>query len=132
MVEHKITAEEISANNVKSAADHIKDKDVRNTKNIFDQLPELIVHKFNDFVDWVKTELDSRYTKTATDERINERIKETGGGNMLSEEYAVEGEVGVVKTAANARQLDGKNADYFMAKVNFEFDEATHTLNITL
>lgn len=132
MNKYKISEEEIAANNVKSAADHITDKDVQKTKNIFDRLPELIAHKFNGFVDWVKTELDNRYTKTATDERITERIKQTGGGNMLSEEYAVEGEVGVVKTAANARQLDGKNADYFMAKANFEFDEATQTLNITL
>lgn len=132
MAEHKITTEEISANNVKSAADHITDKDVQKTKNVFDRLPELIARKFNDFVDWVKTELDSRYTKTATEKIITERIKETGGGDMLSSEYAAEGEIGVVKTAANARQLAGKNADYFMFRANFEFDEATQTLNITL
>lgn len=130
MDKYKITENE-KVSGVVAAPNTLTDT-AQNNKMVFDRLPKLIADKFNGFVDAVKTKFTEYYTKEETDEQITERIKYTGGGDMLSEEYAVEGEVGVVKTAANARQLDGKNADYFMAKANFEFDEATATLKITL
>ena len=130
MDKYKITENE-KVSGVVAAPTTLTDT-AQNNKMVFDRLPKLIADKFNDFVDAVVEKFKGYYTKKETDEQITERIKETGGGDMLSSEYATEGEPGVVKMATNARQLDGKNADYFMAKANFEFDKATGTLNITL
>ena len=137
MVEHKIKAEEISANNVKSAADHITDKDVRKTKNIFDRLPELIVARFNDFIDAVVEKFTDYYTKEETVAAIDNKVVAIGKGNMDSSVYDKNKD----GTVEDSDRLGGELPSHYataeqlaamMPKANFEFDEATGTLNITL
>ena len=129
MDKYKITENE-KVSGVVAAPNTLTDT-AQNNKMVFDRLPKLIADKFNDFVDAVKTKFTAYYTAQQTIDLVNSTLVAIGEGDMTKNEYATE-EEGVVKTAANARQLDGKNADYFMAKANFEFDEATATLKITL
>lgn len=129
MDKYKITENE-KVSGVVAAPNTLTDT-AQNNKMVFDRLPKLIADKFNDFVDAVKTKFTEYLTAQQTRDLVNSTLVKIGEGDMTKNEYATE-EEGVVKTAANARQLDGKNADYFMAKANFEFDEATATLKITL
>lgn len=129
MEEYKITENE-KVSGVVAAPTTLTDT-AQNNKMVFDRLPKLIADKFNNFVDAVKTKFTEYLTAQQTIDLVNSTLIAIGEGDMTKTEYATE-EKGVVKTAANARQLDGKNADYFMAKANFEFDKATGTLNITL
>ena len=134
MVENKIEAEEVSANNVKSAADHITDKDVQKTKNIFDRLPELIVARFNDFVDAVIEKFKGYYTKEETNEEIKMLMSAIGKGNMVAEVYDTnkDGTVNDSDCLGGIPAKDYAKVTETMMKANFEFDEATGTLNITL
>ena len=137
MVEHKIKAEEVSANNVKSAADHITDKDVQKTKNIFDRLPELIVARFNNFIDAVVEKFKGYYTKEQTNEEIKKLMSAIGKGDMVADVYDTDKD----GTVNDSDRLGGELPSHYataeqlaamMPKANFEFDEATGTLNITL
>lgn len=129
MDKYKITENE-KVSGVVAAPTTLTDT-AQNNKMVFDRLPKLIADKFNNFVDAVKTKFTEYLTAQQTIDLVNSTLAAIGAGDMTKGEYATE-EEGVVRTAANARQLDGKNADYFMAKANFEFDEATATLRITL
>lgn len=137
MVENKIKAEEVSANNVKSAADHITDKDVQKTKNIFDRLPELIVARFNDFVDAVVEKFKGYYTKEETVAAIDNKVKAIGTSDMATAIYDTDKD----GTVNDSDRLGGELPSHYataeqlaamMPKANFEFDEATATLKITL
>lgn len=92
MDEYKITAEEVSANNVKAAADLVKGEPSEN-KNIFDRLPELIVERHNGLAGAV-------YSKEETDSVINSKITEIGAGDMAKAVYDADGD-GIVDAAEN-------------------------------
>ena len=53
MDEFKISQSEIANNNVKSAADYVRE-DPRDIKNLFDRLPELIASRHNQLVDFLQ------------------------------------------------------------------------------
>ena len=118
MSDYIITTEEVDANKVKSAANHITGSNVQDNKNIFDRLPELIVRKFNEFVADVVEKFGEYYTKEETDDAIKERIIHTGNGNMLMEDYGGSSE-GTVKNADN---LGNKPADQFITKAGGVFE----------
>lgn len=74
--EYKITAAEISQNNVKSAADKV-DGTPQENKHIFDKLPELIAEKLNGFIQVVAAKFLEYYTKIEIDSKeaeINSKI----------------------------------------------------------
>ena len=79
----KITPQEISQNNVKSAADKINGSPQEN-KHIFDRLPELIAEKFNAFVEFIDGMF---YSKEEVEEAIDQRVIEIGAGDMAQGIY---------------------------------------------
>ena len=133
----KITAAEIAANNVKSAADYTSETNIQNNKNTFDRLPELIADKFNSFVDEVADEFENYYTKDCTDVLLENKVFESEAADMTKEEYGTD-QTGVVKCA---KEFDGHPIEYFataaqmaemMPKASFVFDADTGSLYITL
>lgn len=105
----KITNLEINEYNVKSAPDSLKaggNVTPRDIKNIFDRLPELIVQKFNAFVDYVTSDF---YTKEQTEKAISNRVTAIASADMQRSVYDSDND-GVVD---NAKKLDGYRAEYF-------------------
>ena len=126
----KITDTEIVQNSVKSAPDTLKAEGnvtTREIKHIFDKLPELIVQKFNAFVDYVT---GSYYTKEQTDNAIANRVVEIGSADMQKAVYDSDndGVVDNAKSAVNAENaysLDGKPIEYFASKTEVEAAQQT-------
>lgn len=106
MDKYKITDSEINENNVKSAADLLKGEP-RDNKNIFDRLPELIATKFNSFIDAV---VSNFYTKTETEEKINQKVSEMTNGGMSTFTYDKNNN-GIVD---DAEKLGGREAGVYL------------------
>ena len=139
MENYKITAQEISQNNVKSAADRL-DGTPKENKNVFDRLPELIAAKLNAFIEYVfgsvytkasvdeivDKKIDSTavykkedvYTKSETDSRINTAVFNSGSADMQKAVYDSDND-GVVEfadratVADNAQKLNGYSASHY-------------------
>ena len=111
MDKYIISAEEISANNVKSAADLLKGDPAQN-KSVFDRLPELIAEKLNGFITAVKAKFAEYYTKAETEAVIDERMQQAGGADMLQAVYD-KNHSGVVD---DAERLGGHLPEYFASQ----------------
>ena len=121
----KITDTEVVQNNVKSAPDTLRAEGnvtTREIKHIFDKLPELIVEKFNAFVDMVTADY---YTKAQTDSAIEQKVVEVGAADMQKAVYDSDND-GVVDSAMravnaeNAYTLNGQAAECFALKTDVE------------
>lgn len=108
MDKYIISAEEISANNVKSAADLLKGDPAQN-KSVFDRLPELIAEKLNGFIVAVKAKFAEYYTKAETEAVIDERMQQAGNADMQQAVYD-KNHNGVVD---DAERLGGHLPEYF-------------------
>ena len=111
MDKYIISAEEISANNVKSAADLLKGDPAQN-KSVFDRLPELIAEKLNGFIVAVKAKFAEYYTKAETEAVIDERMQQAGNADMQQAVYD-KNHSGVVD---DAERLGGHLPEYFTDK----------------
>ncbi|MBE6894543.1 MAG: hypothetical protein E7483_02925, partial [Ruminococcaceae bacterium] len=112
MDRYKITQDEVMCNNVKSAPTYLKGEDPAANKHIFDKLPELIVEKFNRFVDGFNTMVD---------EKLAEHDIMVGAGDMLRAVYDTDYD-GIVD---NTKRFDGHSADYFATKTELETAQTT-------
>ena len=115
----KITDMEVRDNQVKSAPDTLKaegNTSPRDIKHIFDKLPELIVQKFNAFVDFVTAEY---YTKSQTESAISERVVNIGASDMTKAVYDKNND-GVVDKADTADALGGVPAECFASKTDVQ------------
>ena len=110
MDNYRITDTEIRENSVDSQPHHLSG-DAEKIQKIFDALPTLIAHKFNDFVTAVSNKFKNYYTVEQTEDRINETMENIGAGDMAKKEFVEEGGTG---TVLNAKKLDGHGAEYFM------------------
>lgn len=111
MDKYIISAEEISANNVKSAADLLKGDPAQN-KSVFDRLPELIAEKLNGFIPAVKAKFAEYYTKAETEAVIDERMQQAGSADMQQAVYD-KNHNGVVD---DAERLGGHLPEYFASQ----------------
>lgn len=111
MDKYIISAEEISANNVKSAADLLKGDPSQN-KSVFDRLPELIAEKLNGFITAVKAKFAEYYTKAETEAVIDERMQQAGSADMQQAVYD-KNHNGVVD---DAERLGGHLPEYFVSQ----------------
>ena len=111
MDKYIISAEEISANNVKSAADLLKGDPAQN-KSVFDRLPELIAERLNGFITAVKAKFAEYYTKAETEAVIDERMQQAGNADMQQAVYD-KNRSGVVD---DAERLGGHLPEYFDEK----------------
>lgn len=110
----KITDYEVSQYNVKAAPDSLKaegDVTPRDVKHIFDRLPELIVEKFNSFVDYIA---NSFYTKEETEAAISKRVNDIGSADMCRAIYDTDND-GIVD---NAAMLGGNLPSYYAVKAD--------------
>ena len=98
----KITDLEISENGVEGAAHYFYGDPDENQK-IFDKLPKLIATKFNAFVEYIKNNF---CTKTEADEKISNKVKELGAGDMTKAVYDADGD-GTVDRAFEADNVRG-------------------------
>ena len=83
MEQYKITAQEVAQNNVKGVPDRL-DGTPQENKNIFDRLPELIVGRFNGFIDGMKSNF---YSREETERAISARVVEIGSSDMTKAVY---------------------------------------------
>ena len=136
MDNYKITDTEIRDNSVDSQPHRISG-DAEKLQKIFDALPTLIANKFNAFVGAVSAKFKGYYTKEETIAAIDNKMVAMGSGDMARRDYDSDGD-GVVN---DSDRLGGELPSHYataeqlaamMPKANFEFDEATATLKITL
>ncbi len=109
MNKFKISSIEVSQNNVKSAQDALRGTP-RENKNVFDKLPELIVERHNQLVEYIPTNF---YNKKETEAVVNSRVKEIGASDMAKAVYDKDNN-GVVD---NSQRLGGQLPEYY-AKEN--------------
>lgn len=117
----KITDIEINENNVKSVPDTLtadNEKSARDIKNVFDKLPELIARKHNSLVEYVNSEL---CTKSELKTTVKQEVMGIGAEEIARMIYDSDKD-GMVD---NAKQLDGRNAEYFAEKTAVETAQAT-------
>lgn len=94
----KVTENEISTHNVKSAADtYSRDNDIKENKNIFDRLPELIATKLNRLIDKLEQE---GISKEETAQRIAQAVFDSGAADMQKAVYDSDND-GIVDKAKN-------------------------------
>lgn len=104
MDKYKITDSEMNSG-VVAAPDTLNDTP-QNNKQIFDRLPKLIANKVNAFIDAVVAKFEGYYTKTETDEAINEKVKDMGAGDMSKAVYDTDND-GTVDKAYEADNVRG-------------------------
>lgn len=104
----------------------------------FDEISKaVIIPAFNLLVDALTTAFSDVYTKEQVAQLIGEKLTQMTAGDMAMYKYD-SNEDGKVNSADDADKLGGHTPDYYakdsevMKKSNFEFDEATGTLNIWL
>lgn len=136
MDNYKITDTEIRENSVDSQPHHISG-DAEKIQKIFDALPTLIANKFNAFVGAVSAKFKSYYTKEEVVAAIDNKVVAIGSGDMATAIYDTDKD----GTVNDSDRLGGELPSHYataeqlaamMPKANFEFDEATATLKITL
>lgn len=132
MDKYKITENE-KVSGVVAAPNTLTDT-AQNNKQVFDRLPKLIADKFNDFVDAVVKKFTGYYTKEETNEEIKKLMSAIGKGDMVADVYDTDkdGTVNDSDCLGGIPAGDYAKVTETMMKANFEFDEATGTLNITL
>ena len=135
MDKYKITENE-KVSGVVAAPTTLTDT-AQNNKMVFDRLPKLIADKFNDFVDAVVKKFEGYYTKEQTNAAIDNKMVAMGKGDMATTIYDTDKD----GTVNDSDRLGGEPPSHYataeqlaamMPKANFEFDEATATLKITL
>lgn len=83
----KITAEELVGKGNVGKPD-IPGVSTAEMQRIMDEIPrEVIIPAFNELSDEAQAALDARYTKTETDQKINEKVVELGSGDMAKGVY---------------------------------------------
>ena len=83
----KITAEELVGKGNVGKPD-IPGVSTAEMQRIMDEIPrEVIIPAFNELSDEAQTALDARYTKTETDQKINEKVVAIGSGDMAKGVY---------------------------------------------
>lgn len=83
----KITAEELVGRGNVGRPD-IPGVSTAEMQRILDELSrEVIIPAFNELSDEAQTAIDERYTKTETEQKINEKVVEIGGGDMAKNVY---------------------------------------------
>ncbi|MDL2215736.1 hypothetical protein LJB77_01500 [Ruminococcaceae bacterium OttesenSCG-928-N02] len=121
-----ISQEDYPGNDVASAPDDLTGTPAQN-KAVFDRLAKnIIAPKHNLVVEQLTTLRDETYTKTQTDERIEEKMTAIGAGDMRAAQYDPKGTIaagGGIRAEIEAYALENGVHTY-----NHTFTSGTHTL----